>query len=241
MNPMLTRRHLAAGALALLSGCTLRGRATDDLLYADDFDRGLGQWVVEAEKPGRITATQGFLDVDVSAGATLWFRPPLEAPVSIEYDVVAVAAGGAHDAVSDVNCFWMATDPHQPDGSVLATRRSGAFAEYDSLRTYYAGIGGNRNTSSRFRRYVGAPGVRPLLPQHDLSAPADLLEPNHRFHIQLIAEGHRVALLRDGRTLFALEDPAPYTHGRFGFRTTLSHLRFSRFRVRRPGSANHIL
>jgi hypothetical protein len=173
------------------------------------------------------------LDIDVPAGVTLWFRHALQGPVAIDYDVTAVAAGGAHDAVSDVNCFWMATDPHLPSGDALTARRSGAFAEYDTLKTYYAGIGGNRNTSTRFRRYVGQAGVRPLLPQHDLSAPGDLLEPNRRFHLRLIAAGRHVELLRDGRSIFRLDDPQPYTRGHFGLRTTQSHLRVMRFRVSR--------
>jgi hypothetical protein len=158
----------------------------------------------------------------------------LEGPVAIEYEVTAVAAGGPNDAVSDVNCFWMASDARVPSGDVLARRLSGAFGDYDELRTYYAGIGGNRNTTSRFRRYIGRRDNRPLLPQHDLSAPADLLEPNRPYRIRLIADGSRIELRRDGRTLFRLDDPRPYTSGRFGLRTTKSHLRVRDFRVMRP-------
>lgn len=206
----------------------------EQLLYRDDFASGLGNWVVEAERPGVIAAAGGVLDVDVPAGVTLWFRHTLEGPIMIDYDVTAVARGGPHDEASDINCFWMATDTRARSGDVLAVRRSGAFADYDLLKTYYAGIGGNRNTSSRFRRYVGRAGDRPLLPQHDLSAPADLIEANRRYHIRLIANGSTIQLQRDGRTLFHLDDPAPYTRGHFGFRTTQSHLRFENFRVHRP-------
>lgn len=228
----LTRRHILCGSAAFVAGCAL-AREGEPVHYRDDFDRGLGQWLVEAERPGRVAASGGLLDIDVPAGATVWFRPQLEGPVAIDYDAVAVAEGGPNDAVSDLNCFWMATDPRASSGDVLARPRSGAFAEYDELRTYYAGIGGNRNTTTRFRRYVGERDNRPLLPEHHLAGPENMLVPNRWTHIRLIAAGSRIALLRDGAPLFQLDDPAPYTKGHFGLRTTKSHLRVANFRVTR--------
>jgi hypothetical protein len=151
--------------------------------------------VVEAQAAATVTAADGVLDIDSAEGITLWFREPLVAPVAIEYDVLAVAEGGPDDAVSDVNAFWMATDPAVPDGSVLARRRSGTFADYDLIRTYYTGIGGNRNTTTRMRRYIGAAGNRPLLPEHDRSDAAALLVPNRWMHVRLTADAQR----RDGR------------------------------------------
>ena len=231
----LDRRAMLLGlAAAGLPGCASLGslqQGEERLLHRDDFRAGLGQWLVEAERGGRFTARGGVLDIDSPAGVTLWFRPALAGPVAIDYEVTAVAEGGPNDAVSDINCFWMATDARVPGGDVLARRRSGAFADYDELRTYYAGIGGNRNTTSRFRRYIGRRDDRPLLPEHDLSAPADLIAPNRRYRLRLIADGSRIELLRDGRTMFRLDDPAPYARGHFGLRTTKSHLRVRDFRV----------
>ena len=229
----LTRRHVLCGGATLLAGC-VRMLEGEPLLYREDFDGGLGQWLVEAERPGRIAARGGLLHIDVPAGATVWFRPVLEGPVAIDYDAMAIAEGGPNDAVSDLNCFWMATDPRAPGGDVLVRPRSGAFADYDELSTYYAGIGGNRNTTTRFRRYIGERDNRPLLPEHDLSGPEHMLVPNRWTHIRLIAAGSRIALLRDGAPLFELDDPSPYTNGHFGFRTTKSHLRIANFRVMRP-------
>jgi hypothetical protein len=232
----VNRRQLIAGfgMAALTSSCTRPAARGERVIHRDDFRHGLGQWIVEAERPGRFAVTDGVLDIDSPAGVTLWFREPLESPVAIEYVVSAVSAGGPNDQVSDINCFWMATDARAPTGDIRAHPRSGAFADYDALRTYYAGIGGNRNTSSRFRRYVGRAGNRPLLPQHDLSAPADLIEANRDYHIRLEAFGSRIALLRDGRAMFRLDDAEPYTRGHFGLRTTASHLRVREFRVLRP-------
>jgi hypothetical protein len=235
----VSRRSALAGlaAASLLPACrAIDGTVEERLLYRDGFRNGLGQWVIEAEKGGSFRADGGVLDIDSPGGVTLWFRHALESPVAIEYEVTAVRAGGPNDEVSDINCFWMATDPRAPGGDVLAYRRSGAFADYDELRTYYAGIGGNRNTTSRFRRYVGRRDDRPLLPQHDLSAPTDMIEPNRPYRIRLMADGSRIELLRDGRTMFRLEDPEPYARGHFGLRTTKSHLRVRDFRVLRlPG------
>ncbi|MHA6718542.1 DUF6250 domain-containing protein [Sphingomonas sp. RS6] len=229
--PRFDRRTLLAGSLATIALPGATWARAPRLLHADDFRHGLSQWRVEMERPARIAAEAGTLDIDTPGGVTLWFRPVLSGPVAIDYRVTAVAAGGANDAVSDVNCFWMAHEPVAAEGSTTVRERSGAFADYDTLATYYAGIGGNRNTSSRFRRYVGKPGVRPLLPQHDLSAPGDLLVPNRPMRIRLIADGGRIALIRDGRTLFALDDSRPYTRGLFGLRTTQSHLRVNDLKV----------
>jgi len=162
---------------------------------------------------------------------TLWYTRPLTGPVAIDYDVMAVQASGPHDAVSDVNAFWMAHDPAVPGGSVLARPRDGRFASYDGLETYYVGIGGNRNTTTRMRRYVGRAGDRPLLPQHDRRDPAAMLVPNRWTHIRLIASGREIAVERDGVRLFTLDDAAPYRRGWFGLRTTRSHLRVRSLRI----------
>jgi len=219
--------------VALLAGCA--GYHHDPawrLAYADDF-ADTHNWIVEAEKPARVAARGGALDIDASAGVTLWFRHELQATVMIEFDAAAVSAGGPNDQVSDLNVFWMARNA---DGTapVYAKPRSGRFADYDDLLTYYVGLGGNRNTTSRFRRYIGEPGNRPLRPEHDLSDRSALLVPNRRQRITLIADGRHIEYRRDGRVLFSLDDPAAYPSGWFAIRTTWSHLRIWRLRIRTP-------
>jgi hypothetical protein len=208
--------------------------ASDHLLFADDFRHGLDRWVVEAQGRAAITADRGELDIDSAEGVTLWFREALTAPVAIDFEVMAVSRGGANDAVSDVNAFWMASDPAAQDGSVLARRRSGRFEDYDLIRTYYVGIGGNRNTTTRMRRYIGAAGNRPILPEHDRSDAAALLTPNCWMHVRLTAGAWGAAVEREGRNLFILDDPEPYARGHFALRTTESHLRVRRFRISSP-------
>lgn len=213
-----------AAASLLLGGCAAPVR------YGDDFRQGLEQWHIESEKPGRIVVIDGALDIDVPAGCTVWFKSKLRAPVRIEFDATAIARAGANDHVSDLNVFWMATNR---DGSApFTTPRSGRFAEYNDLLTYYVGLGGNRNTTSRFRRYIGHAERRPLRPEHDLSSPDALLVPNQKQTITLIADRNTIEYRRDGRTLFRLDDPEPYTSGWFALRTTQSHLRIERLRIR---------
>jgi hypothetical protein len=117
------------------------------------------------------------------------------------------------------------------DGSSPVGRRGGAFREYDTLRTYYASVGGNANTTTRFRRYIGESDNRPLLPEHDLRAAEFLLVPNVPTRIRLVSDGRRVEVWRDGRRLFEFTDPEPYTSGRFALRTVASHLVVSDLRV----------
>jgi hypothetical protein len=201
-------------------------------LFSDDFTGGLDQWSAEMEKPGVVQAANGMLDVDVPAGCTVWFKPELHGAVLIQYHATMVRAGGTHDRVSDLNCFWMATDSRSPE-DLFATRRSGKFQDYDQLRTYYVGQGGNGNSTTRFRRYIGKQDLRPLLPEHDLRAPQFLLTPNTAQTIDLVACGKRIQYYRDGKLIFDYTDEEPYTRGRFALRTTASHVQLRRFRVYR--------
>lgn len=212
---------------ALLAGCATAPRdAPPDALAS------LDRWHIEAESPdAKVTLAGRVLDIDTPAGITVWLDRELTGPVEITFDATAIAAGGPNDQVSDLNVFWMATNV---DGTVPvhAKSRSGRFADYNDLLTYYVGLGGNRNTTTRFRRYIGDPQIRPLLPEHDLSAPDVLLVPNRRQTITLIAAGGHIEYRRDGRTLFSFEDAAPYRRGWFALRSTHSHWRIENLRIR---------
>jgi hypothetical protein len=217
----LDRRTLLAG----LTATPFAGRR----LFAGDFRHGLENWTIEAEKPATVTIKDRVLDIVAPAGFTAWFKPELIGSVAITYEAQAVSAGGPYDRVSDLNAFWMAREAD--GGSPLAHPRSGAFADYDTLKTYYVGQGGNGNTTTRFRRYVGKPGDRPLLPQHDHVAADEMLTPNRWTRVRLVADGDRIEYWCDGRRLFEHHDPEPYTRGWFGLRTTQSHLRLRNFGV----------
>jgi hypothetical protein len=214
---------LAALAPAATASASPRHRR---LIAHDDFRHGLGRWAVELEQGGTVTARRGILEVDVPAGATIWFRQPLAGPYVLEYTATPVSAGGANDRVSDLNNFWNAVDVRSPD-DLFAVPRGGALAEYDYLKTYYSGYGANYNTTTRLRRYVGQSGVRPLI--YDYTEP--LLAANEPNRVRIVSDGSRVQWWNNGRLVFDYTDPEPYTSGHFAFRTTWSHFRISDFGV----------
>lgn len=202
-------------------------------LFAEEFSLGLASWVVEQQPGGTVTTREGKLVIDDAGGCTVWFRQRLEAPIVITCTALVSSAS----RVSDLNFFWMATDPQRPDDLFAAGGgRNGKFATYDTLRTYYVGYGGNTNSTTRFRRYDGA-GGRPLLPEHDKSAPEFLLKADHRYEIMLIAAFGHAQFVRDGELVFDLRDTDPLTAGWFGFRTVHSRIEIDSFKVYRANPA----
>ena len=181
---------------------------------------------------GTVRFAAGAMEIEDRGGCTIWYKPKLTAPVEIEYHVTVVARGGPSDRVSDVNCFWMANEAGaEADSPPNAPRkRSGKFSEYDSLLTYYVGMGGNNNTTTRFRRYDGTP-ARPLLAEHDLRGPDVLLHPNTTYHIRLGRTRWRGRILAGRAADIFFKDPEPLRSGWFGIRTVNSHLKISGFRV----------
>ena len=204
--------------------------AIGELLFQDDFRSGTAKWVSELENGGTVEAKEGAMTIDVPAGATVWFKPLIEGPVMIEYHATVIKADGPNDRVSDLNCFWMGRDARSP-GDIFGTKRSGKFSDYDQLRCYYVGLGGNSNTTTRFRRYIGEKQNRPLRPEHDRQKPEDLIVPNASQRLRMIAFGPLIRFYRDDRQLFELQDAEPYTSGWFAFRTVTSHLVIRDFKV----------
>lgn len=216
---------LASAPLATQAQCAAPGKP-GKLLYADDFGGKLDQWVPEyrAAPGSTISAGAGALTIDVAGDATVWLRHKLSGDVSITYRRTVLMDGGANDRLSDLNQFWMASDPRNAD---LFTR-DGTFSQYDALRMYYAGIGGNSNTTTRLRKYTGS-GERVLLA--DLGDPAHLLQANRSYAIEISVVGGCTRVLVDGQRYFSHLDPAPLREGYFGFRTTHSRQRIEHFRV----------
>jgi hypothetical protein len=84
VRPAWKIRALIALALLLLSVA----------VAAETVTLSLSQWKIEAEQGGRITVREGVLDVDVPAGATLWFKRELHAPVAM-LSIVAIPWNGS--------------------------------------------------------------------------------------------------------------------------------------------------
>ncbi len=153
--------------------------------------------------------------IDVDRGATVWLKEELSGNILIEYERKVVMEDGKNDRLSDLNQFWMAKDPQNTN---LFTRE-GNFREYDSLRMYYYGIGGNTNSTTRFRKYAGN-GDRVLI--HDLQEDEYLLEPNKTYTLKTVVYDGVTKVYVDDEEFFSYEDEEPLSEGYFGFRTTES-------------------
>jgi rhamnogalacturonan endolyase len=204
--------------------CTSWGKQ-GALLYADDFRSGLSQWTPEyrAAPGSSISADGGKLTMDLAGDATVWLKPRLSGDILISYRRKMLVSGGANDRLSDLNQFWMASDPRNPN---LFTR-DGTFSQYDALSLYYVGIGGNSNTTTRFRKYDN--GQRELL--GELFDRPHLLEPNREYRIEIAVYQGCTRLTVDGEDYFSFRDPNPLREGHFGFRTTHSRQEVSDFKI----------
>lgn len=198
-------------------------------LYADDFKAGLDKWIAEmVPKPGSgISTANGHAVFDVAAGATLWFRHELSGNLLITYKRKVVLGGGKNDRLSDFNHFWMASELANESARASLLSRDGTFEQYDGLNLYYLGIGGNTNTTTRFRKY-GA-GARVLLSEQNDAA--HLLTANHEYVVQIAVYRGCTRVLVDGEEFVNYRDPAPLTHGYFGFRTTWSRQEIGDFTI----------
>jgi hypothetical protein len=215
-------------SLAALGGCSRPGEVEAKALALDWSS--FAAWSQEQMPGGTVAFGRGEIEIVDAAGCTLWLRKKLTAPVEISYDVAFTPGPG--ERTSDLNCFWMAREKDSPAAPYARQPpRTGAFAQYDSLETYYVGYGANGNTTTRFRRYDGT-SARPLLPEHDLRDQRLMLEPNKTVHIKLVARAGRAEFYRDGERIFSFIDPAPLTSGWFAFRTVQSHFVIRNFAIR---------
>lgn len=193
-------------------------------------------WKVESESPDyKVTFIGDTAEIVSPKGLTLWRKEKMSGRVTIEYDACVVVEKEG-DRLSDLNCFWMASDPTYPDNIWKREKwRNGIFLNCYSLQLYYMGYGGNYNSTTRFRRYDGNeagitdPKVRPAIWKEYTDAD-HLLKANHWYHIKITNEDNRISYYIDGKQLVDFRDAEPLTEGWFGFRTTLSRTRITNFR-----------
>jgi rhamnogalacturonan endolyase len=196
------------------------------LLFKDDFDNDLKNWITEFPKTpaSSVAINNKKLVVNVDGGATLWLNKKLSGNLIITYKRKVLVEGGKNDRLSDLNQFWMATDPKRKN---LFTR-TGVLSEYDSLQLYYVGFGGNTNKTTRFRKYTGN-GERVLY--IDLNDADHLLKANKEYCITTIVYNGITKFFVDDREFFSFKDNRPLKEGYFGFRTTQSRQEIDDFEV----------
>lgn len=212
--------------------------AAQNVIYTDDFEFGLSNWTIEKVSDNTtIEVKDSMLEVVAPKGITLWFNKLIKSPVKIVFDAMVIDNGGEYDRVSDLNCFWMANDPEHPDSMFARSEwRNGVFGRYYSLAMYYAGFGGNNNSTTRFRRYDGnyqqfvENKIRPeILKEYTDSA--YLIIPNQWYHVKIIVKGSQVQYYMNEELLFDYCDPNPYSSGYFGLRTVKNHVIYRNFKV----------
>jgi len=224
----------------LIAACTSRTKdgpetyRIGEIIYEESFDvADSSAWVIESEDDVHLNdcVANGSLILDVPRGITAWNTTRYDGNVLFEFEVTVVEAGGKNDRVSDLNCFWMATDPDQPDDFFQRSSwRNGIFWRYYSLNLYYVGFGGHDNTKTRFRRYdVSVKPPPPILKEYDDST--HLIKPNQRAIVRIVCYESRIIYFFNGEKLFDIVDENPYREGYFGFRTVNNHMRIESFKV----------
>lgn len=203
--------------------CTVKN---EKLLFSDNFTKKSTNWLSDLEDPAgsSVNIIDGKLDINVSAGATIWFKNKLSGNIMILYDVVFIDAGGKNDRVSDMNAFWMASAP----GLNGLPQKDGRFSSYDSLNLYYAGVGGHYNKFTRFRKYH-RDGNKPVLKEY--SDASHLLAGKTEYSIKIVVQNGLIRYFVNDELFWDFTDEKPYQSGYFGFRTTQSHQQIDNFMV----------
>jgi len=191
----------------------------EKLIFSDEFndppDKNL--WIAEiAPQPdSRVYSSTGKLILDTKGGVTVWLNKKLSGNIRIEFTRKVLIDTGKNDRLSDLNTFWMASDPKNKN---LFTR-DGILESYDSLQLYYAGIGGNTNSTTRFRKYEGN-GERTLLKEYKDSA--HLLKANKTYSVVIEVKDKLIRYSVNKEVFFEYNDPFVLKEGYFGFRSTKS-------------------
>ena len=222
---MMLRRNV----LLLLATCSsVCAMAVESGLNSRQFNK---YWRVESEAPDyRVTFSGDTCEITAPKGLTLWRKEKMRQDMTVEYDVYVT-----NDRLSDMNCFWMASDPKAKDIWAREKWRNGIFLRCYTLQMYYLGYGGNYNKTTRFRRYNGdEAGIddaskRPAILKEYTDA-AHLLKPDHWYHVKVESKQNHTRFFIDGECIVDYFDPQPLTSGWFGFRTTLSRTRITNFK-----------
>lgn len=194
-------------------------------IHADAQSLNPQKWRIELEQPqnSSVYFNKDTLTINSSKGATVWLDSLITGNYEITYKRTFIMEGAKNDRLSDMNQFWNASD-----GNGLLKDRKGQFREYDDMLLYYFGISGNKNTTSRLRRYDGK-GERVLLQDLDTTY---LLKPGRVYTVKTVISNGRSQVWVDDRLYFDYTDSNPIKSGYFGLRTTHSHQKIWDFKIK---------
>lgn len=183
-------------------------------LMQDDFEN-LEHWVIQIQErsgfePAIVEAKDNALNCLVPGrGCTVWYKQKIPTRVAITYNVLCPTPEPAIKGVEprDINNFWMAGDPEDPDQGLFdSARYSGNFRSYDRIHGFYASTGGGRsgaaNVTTRMRRYPrranGEPTEHMALTNRDGNADY-LIKPDEVMTVQLVAYDDVIQYIVDGK------------------------------------------
>ena len=233
-NSILSKTILVSINLFFMIYFSCINFSTNQMIFQDRFDENLNNWVIEQMENGTVKIIDGKLDISQSEGAVVWYKNKINAPAIITYDVEIIDKGGENDRVADMNCFWMANDPENPDDFFANSKeRAGIFSAYFPYSLYYVGIGAHDNTKTRFRKYLGN-GERPLKDEHDLSDTKFLITPNVKNKIKIEITTDYTAFYCNDVLFYQITDETIYTSGYFGLRSYKNHMVVDNFKLSKP-------
>jgi len=206
--------------LLLITSSTVNAQLKKKLIFRSDFSTPLDckDWVAEIDHlPGHNSTVYTYkntLVLDTWGGVTVWLDKKLSGNIQIEYDRVICMGKGCNDRIGDLNQFWMASDPK----NINLFTRKGRFEEYDDLDLYYVGMGGNFNSTTRFRKYFLS--SKPVIKEY--TDQKHLLEAEKVYHIKIVIKDGTLCFWVNGECYFNYKDPEPLKSGYFGFRSLQS-------------------
>ncbi len=241
-----------------------------ELIYNTDFESD-EEWHLQMEETEaaavpRVDYRNGFLDMLMPGrGATIWNKKKFSGNIAITYKVKAPSTyvNELSVVVRDINAFWHASHPGNPEDIFNAGQYDGSFPSYHTLQGYYASTGGRDNTTTRLRRYPREADGEQI--EHISLSARDgldefLIRPDQTHTIQLVAhddviqyivdekvvyeirEGDTITITRpDGENVeveYTTDRFPPYSEGWFGFRMVNTHHIYSDFKVYRLIPAN---
>lgn len=199
---------------------------SESILTIQDNQNHVWRFEAEATLPAapdsRAEVIPDGVKIIAQRGATLWLEHPMQGDYTLSFDRKILKPEGAL-RVSDMNIFWNA---HEKNGA-LPYVRNGTLSAYNSLVLEYAGIGGNNNTTIRFRHYDGS-GARTLLQEN--TSPDDMLIPDHIYHTVISIHNGVETLFIDGKNIFS-SPISSNTPGYFGIRTVGSQQEITHFSI----------
>lgn len=198
----------------------------------------VSEWTLEdSSGKARVSVENGIMDILSPDGLTLWFNERITGNYEISYRIRVVMNNGKYDRLSDMNCFWGANDPENPDNIFAKSKqRKGLFRNYNHLNLFYVGYGGNENKTTRFRKYHGEfygkdeNKIKPLLKEY--TQMPYLLEANRWYDIVISVHNDSTTFIRDGEVLFTHVLKDKEGDGHFAIRLWKNHVQLSDFTIR---------